>query len=120
MSLSLFCAPYWQVESVPVQEGSGTGGSGGMVVGRLHPCLGFPRPPGTPTILTTHHLLLTPDSPHYYGGLKASLEGFYNGHGCCYIPDKMYSCKAMGSRGGAAGWGCVSLESCTKDSVGDF
>ena len=52
MSLSLFCAPYWQVESVPVQEGSGTGGSGGMV-GHLHPCPGFPRPPGTPTILPT-------------------------------------------------------------------
>ena len=68
---------------MPVQEGSGTGGSGGMV-GHLHPCLGFPLPPGTPTILpTTYYPRLSPLLLR--GTQSLSLEGFYNAHGRCYF-----------------------------------
>ena len=67
-----FLRPVWQVESVPVQEGSGTGGSGsgGGVGPPPPPCLGFP--PGTPT--TTHHLL-PPLSP-LLRGTQSPWKGF--------------------------------------------
>ena len=66
----LFCAPSWQVVSVPVRKGSGTGGSGsaggGGGGGPEPPCCLASPPPGTPTMATTYY----PHSPRYYGALK--------------------------------------------------
>ena len=85
---------------MPVQEGSGTAGSGGMV-GHLHPCLGFPLPPGTPTILpTTYYRPQT--LPTTTADSKPLWKGFTMRTGAATLRslDKLLSCKAMWDTGG--------------------